>query len=541
MKNNISLITYLLVAVSLFCSCNDFLDETPNKSGSAYIYHMDQLYGLMGSPDLYMMSYAEPDYLDYGMVEPYMYQQMLLGDAVEFDPQFWYTGMQGTFDGAYNVYRWNEEELTDPFGMNNLWTPAYNRIYTCNTVLENLDNVIQTTENIRHQVEGEARFGRAYYHFMLLTQFCLWKEEAPGIGYREDTDANSIPARQTVGYTLSRIYEDLQLAESALAKAGRTTFDSEHNYRPTVPTVQAFRARVDLYRGNYPSALSNASAALEAHRTLVDFKNDPLYELFPSTEYHFLDPTDSHIERTVTAQTMTQMNNRGCESIPEYEELYLPHLTSLNYSGSVPLSESFYKLFDQENDARWIHFYNTYSLLDYASGILHTLKIEGETIENCIKWADQQWLKPCWYQTYFRFGQYSPIGVIGMTTAEMYLIKAECMARSGQNGEAAELLKTFRRTRFMNETAANNITGSVQDVLDERTREMGAVWRFFDMKRLNGAENAELYIRRRILSDITDPDSVTELVIAPDDPRWAMPFNLEEADNMGWNQNEGWN
>ena len=128
-----------------------------------------------------------------------------------------------------------------------------------------------------------------------------------------------------------------------------------------------------------------------------------------------------------------------------------------------------------------------------------------------------------------------------MTTAEMYLIKAECMARSGQNGEAAELLKTFRRTRFMNETAANNITGSVQDVLDERTREMGAVWRFFDMKRLNGAENAGLYIRRRILSDITDPDSVTELVIAPDDPRWAMPFNPEEADNMSWNQNEGWN
>ena len=184
MKNNISLITYLLVAVSLFCSCNNFLDETPNKSGSAYIYHMDQLYGLMGSPDLYMMSYAEPDYLDYGMVEPYMYQQMLLGDAVEFDPQFWYTGMQGIFNGAYNVYRWDEEELTDPFGMNNLWTPAYNRIYTCNTVLENLDNVIQTTENIRYQVEGEARFGRAYYHFMLLTQFCLWKEEAPGIGYQ---------------------------------------------------------------------------------------------------------------------------------------------------------------------------------------------------------------------------------------------------------------------------------------------------------------------------------------------------------------------
>lgn len=63
---------------------------------------------------------------------------------------------------------------------------------------------------------------------------------------------------------------------------------------------------------------------------------------------------------------------------------------------------------------------------------------------------------------------------------------------------------------------------------------------FFDIKRLNGAENAGIAIRRKILSDITDPNSVTELVITPDDPRWALPFNPQEAENMGWRQNEGW-
>ena len=91
----------------------------------------------------------------------------------------------------------------------------------------------------------------------------------------------------------------------------------------------------------------------------------------------------------------------------------------------------------------------------------------------------------------------------------------------------------LRRTRFMNENAANNIGGNVQDILDERMREMGAEWRFFDIKRLNGAENAGIAIRRKILSDITDPNSVTELVITPDDPRWALPFNPQEAENMG--------
>ena len=104
------------------------------------------------------------------------------------------------------------------------WTPVWERIYRFNTVLEYLDKVIQTTEAIRNQVEGEARFGRAYYHFMLLTQYCLWGDDKPGIGYRDNTTTGEVPGRETVAYTLEHIYEDLRLAEEALIKAGRTTF-----------------------------------------------------------------------------------------------------------------------------------------------------------------------------------------------------------------------------------------------------------------------------------------------------------------------------
>ena len=147
---------------------------------------------------------------------------------------------------------------------------------------------------------------------------------------------------------------------------------------------------------------------------------------------------DCHIERTVTAKEMVGVNNRGLELIPEYEELYLPNLNALDYSGNVPISDSFYQLFDKENDARWIHFYNDYKTLDFASGILHTIEVEGQTVRNCIKWSDQQWLKPAWCHTYSRF-YYGTCSIIGMTTAEMYLIKAECLARRGMTGEAAEL------------------------------------------------------------------------------------------------------
>ena len=56
-------------------------------------------------------------------------------------------------------------------------------------MLEYLDEVVQTTAAVHDQVEGEARFGRAYYHFMLLTQYCLWDEDKPGIGYRDNAKA----------------------------------------------------------------------------------------------------------------------------------------------------------------------------------------------------------------------------------------------------------------------------------------------------------------------------------------------------------------
>ena len=46
----------VLLGAIVLGSCSDFLDETTDKSGSAYIYHMDQLYGLTGSTDLYLFS-----------------------------------------------------------------------------------------------------------------------------------------------------------------------------------------------------------------------------------------------------------------------------------------------------------------------------------------------------------------------------------------------------------------------------------------------------------------------------------------------------
>ncbi|MDR0509923.1 MAG: RagB/SusD family nutrient uptake outer membrane protein [Rikenellaceae bacterium] len=525
----IHIIATLAVVLGL-SGCKDFLSETPNKSGSAYINHMDQLYGLMGNYSLYRSGYCWSELI-------------FRGDGVEYSP-YYYKNFNPTAN-AYSVWSWDNTYLaTDNSVANCTWTPSWNAIFSFNTVLENMDRVEQTTPAVRKQVEGEALFGRAYYHFLLLVQYALWDDNAPGIGYRTDalpSDMSVMPERKTVKYTLDCIYKDLDDAEAALTAAGRTTFELARNFRPTVPTLKALRARIDLYRGNYTSALANANAALAAYDYLLDFKNDPEYALnYEAEPLKFLNSTDTAVDSTFQYRRMQQLLTKGGEAFAKHPEFYLPHQSDLFFANRIlPISESYYDLFDHENDERWKRFYNN-NYITYQTSIAKTVNIGGVDIPKCFTWADQQGIKEANRHAYQRFasqnGSSGKYYLLGMTTAEMYLIKAECLARAGRTSEAAEELKTLRRTRFTTEAEADNIGGSVEEVLDERAREMTELWRFFDIKRLNGKENAGIKIKRTLPGSTAGSPDV-DVEILPDDPRWALPFTFQQVVLMGWEQN----
>ena len=539
MKNKLFILATLIGLVIVFQSCSDFLDETADKSGNAYIYHMDQLYGLTGRATLYLggsdMSTAND------IAGEFMDEQYYMGDGVSISPDYYSKGvpsylMQESY--PYSIYSWDDYSLkNDALVSQKTWKAAYDRIYTFNTVLENVDKVIQTTPAIRAQVEGEARFGRAFFHFMLLTQYCLWQENTPGIGYREDTNPMTIPERQTVAYTLSRIYEDLDLAEQKLTEAGRIEFDFEFNTRPTVPTVQALRARIALYRGDYETALKNAENALKGNGELIDVATNPINALTPLSSVTFLDQNGKQdISKMKNINFPLIKQSQRNLAVVDCHEIYLPCVSYSQLNWGIPISESFYELFtDKENDARWTFYYDNCIPIQVASAL------SAENTNGGITWETQQWLKPSDYCSYWNFcGLVGASNIIGMTTAEMYLTKAECLARANRNDEAAEVLRTLRRTRFTNQEAADEIGGSVQEVLDERSREMGPFWRFYEAKRLNGAEDANIGIHRKILENPADPTSVTEITITADDPRWALPFYEMERELMNWEQNEGW-
>ena len=507
--------------------CADFLNVTPNKTGSSDIYHMDQLYGLMGKWDLYN-----------GGTGSHWPELLFSGDAVDISPYF-YTVVKPS-ETPYNNWSWDPAYRRDFNIIVTTWS-RWNGVFTCNIVLEKMDHVIQTTPEIRKQVEGEALYGRAYCHFLFIVQYSLWGDDAPGMGYRVNTDPGEIPPRNTVKYTMDNIIADLDNAEKCLTEAGRTKFELHRNFRPTVPTVQALKARVHLYRGNYSLALENANAALAAYDYLLVIKDEPLYE---PTLYNIfvLDQTNRRVVDTLKYRVMAKMNDLGSsEAISSYPEFYHPGNTNYYYGNRmIPLSEYYYNLFDHENDERWKLFYNNYYSV-YNSAIAKTILLEGNTTTTakCFTWEDQQGIKEWHRHAYGRFGATTARhSIVGTTTAEMYLIKAECLARAGNTTEAANVLRALRRTRFTTQAAADNYGGSIQEVLDERAREMTEIWRFYDIKRLNGAENANIILKRTIMTDRTDVNSAIDIEILPNDPRWALSIPLDQCILMGWERNE---
>lgn len=509
-----SILLALLLVMAESCS---FLEVTPDKSGNATINTMEQLYQLMGNAGFYNdVNYIWSENLlftDDVEVSPYLYKK--IGNAKLYQV--------ATADRKFLRY--------DPSMVETTWDGIYSNMFTFNVVLDNLDRVEQSTPAVREQVRGEALFNRAYFHFFGLVNYCAYDMDAPGIGYKDNTLAapEGLPSRETVAYTVRHIREDLENAEKALIASGRTKFEPDRNFRVSLPALYAFKARFELYLGNYDAALEAAGKALKGHSSLSAFAKDPMYAKAVQKSYDILDkdgkPTGEKIEYKDFSTDLNAMFG-GYTFFLEYEELYLPHFT-IDKFGNVlhPMSKSLYDLYDKTNDARWKCFYdNNYTVS------LGSFSNEGFDFE------EQSQLKEWERHTYLRFNVYgNRVLVIGPTTAEMYLIQAECHARKGDAAKAKECLVTLRKSRFTDETVAGKIEGTVGEVLDERRREFAGVLRFYDLKRLNFKENANITFSKKVFQDMYDTESpVVDKLFPADMETYTFPIPESERIMMGW-------
>jgi len=497
-KNKSLLLIVLVAVVCGLGSCKKFLDERISKNSSLPLTTTDQLTALMEN---YSVFYSDENQSwmgtdDYGL------------NAKTYDNK------RGNFTFLPNIFRafWDVDFAPVTSSGDALWASSggeWRDIFYANAVLNNLEKVTGGSPEDKARLKADAHMLRCYAYWQLANTYCLPYTEANkgemGLPTKKLTSFEEDLTRQSLEKTYNDIEADLKEAlkiNKPLVSGGRP----EH-WRSSTAAVNGFAARYYLNRNNYTEALKYANLALNEYNVLVDYnKPAEMYYGTPAT-YAVTGAPAFTLQLPYTHNNQTNL----VDMIGWKEFLYF---RMQNYGSWFYLpSTELLNLYDQANDRRYeFHIVENYS---YYFG--------SNTPTNGL---------PSYV---FFFKDKIPSGP---TTAEMLLIKAECLARTGDMAGALSAVNTLRAKRIkpgasVNLTAANPAE-ALTKILQERRREMPFVQRWFDLRRFNNnADPADDVVVTKQFYPLTfaGPDvsqPIKTYTLEKNSRRYALPLHNNE-------------
>jgi len=328
--------------------------------------------------------------------------------------------------------QWTELETgiipTANFHVEDNWVNFYQAINTANTILASVPDLAGVSAGDKDYFMGQAYFVRALAYFDLLRQYGEFDTPDSRFGIPISIEPILSPtsiARNSVSDSYDRIFSDLAEAESLLDYSGNKAFASK-------AAVEALLARVYLYNAQYASALEYAEKVID------------------NSSYSFLDNYNNLY--------MTKGND---ESILELEFTEQDqnnfNITLLTSPPEVAVSQ---ELFDE------------FSTADERRALFSE---ESDGTIRCLKYGTSPNL--------------AASNVIIIRLAEMYLIRAEALARNNEFDSAIDDINVLRDRAGAQLLSADNYS-STDEVLDailaekrlEFAFENGNYW--FDISRL---------------------------------------------------------
>ncbi len=372
-------------------------------------------------------------------------------------------------DNFRNIYTWQKDNLFVP--QTNDWFNCYSPVFICNTILAGLANVQVTgfNRNDYNDVKGQALYARGRAFFMAAG---LW-----AMAYDSKTAAAQpgIPIRLGIDFNEKSVRSSVQDSYSQIindlsAAAALLPVMPVSVERPSKPAAFAMLARTYLDMGDYDQAGLYADSCLQLCRTLVDYNTLDPTARYPLQKFN---PEVIHESLIATPQIITNADARIDTNL-----------------------------------------YASYAANDLRKTIFFTQGSGGSQV--------------------FR-GSYEGGGNLfsGIATDEVYLIRAECLARTGNVAGAMEALNTLLVNRFASGTfvprTATSGADALMQVLAERRKELimrGLRW--MDLKRLNlsGAGIA--------LSRMVNGQTYT---LPANDVRYALPIPDDIIQLSGMQQN----
>lgn len=380
--------------------------------------------------------------------------------------------MSASIEGQHYIW------LSDAVPDEGSWSTIYGGpIFTSNAVLEQLPNVefSSNEQPTFNAIKGSALFYRASGFLQVAQVFCkpysADNAREPGIIVRTTAAIEVKSTRSTIQQTYDQITSDLLQAIQLLPE--QTTFPSS----PTKAAAYGMLARTYLFMREYAKAGKYADSALKQYNVLLDF-NDLIPVGFP--------PIPTFNRETVS-----------------YSYAWNGAFTS-DYVGKIDstLYDSYH-----ENDLRKEVFF----VENFAPN-------EGTYA----------------FRGSFN-GTYAPVSIFtGISTGELYLVRAECLAREGKVAEAMADLNLLMKKRWNNQVTYPEITATgaadaLNKVLTERRKELvfrGLRWS--DIRRFN-MDGAGITLKRVV--------GTSTYTLPPNDLRTVMLIPLTEIDRSGIVQN----
>jgi len=324
------------------------------------------------------------------------------------------------------------------------WINLYKGIYICNTLLKAMgDSKITGDPKLRAKLMAEAKVHRAFYHFSLVNLYAKQYDPASAansLGIPVRTSPQRSPLnRWSLQDTYDFILKDLTEAINSHALVDKPDSKINRN-RPSIAAAYGVLARVYLQMGKYQEALQAANHSLKLYATLADYN--------------------------ILRDYLRVLEN------PELLWYKFPYIFSSKRE-SVYVNDELLNLYTKE-DARRNTMYRITTTMKGSKQVAFT---EFAGTNNRVRYT-------------------------GVSTGEMYLIRAECNARLGKLSLVANDLNTLRAKRIHNYSPMPAFTDkekALSFVKQERRRELaGRGRRLFDLKRYNALDHAQISITHKI-------------------------------------------
>lgn len=321
-----------------------------------------------------------------------------------------------------------------------LWSSAYNVIYSTNSILEGIENSEHLSEKVRLSLEGESKFIRAFTYFYLVNLY----GDVPLLT-TTDYQVNSLVFRASEIEVYDAIIEDLTDASNLLGE------DYSYGERTQVikSTALALMARVQLYLENWEEAQSYSSQVIANNQ----------YQLLPNLNEVFL-------KNSREAIWQISPLGRGGSS------------TNTREGGTFVIDPFLFFLSEVKLNASFVQ----------------SFKNEDKRLTDWIGWSQElEVYFPYKYKIFNSTEEATEFSMV-MRLAEQYLIRAEAKARMGDLNGAIDDLDIIRNRAGL--TSVEEVEQNIDQnkllslISEERNKELFAEWghRWLDLKRTNRGE-----------------------------------------------------